>query len=227
MADPAAVARLRSAGLVAPMEEGGLALSSAGASALRRALAGGDFAAQHRDTRVLPLDEGAGVRPVLVNVAESPIAWLRSRSDKAGKPLIDEAAFAAGERLRADFTRGQMMPRVTANWGATVAQGRRSGDSGGMADIADAALAARLRVDRALAAVGPELAGVLLDVCCFLRGIEEVELTQDWPRRSGKLVLRLALAALARHYGLAATARGGAGAPIRHWGAEDYRPRAD
>jgi hypothetical protein len=39
------------------------------------------------------------------------------------------------------------------------------------------------------------------------------------------VVLSLALGALARHYGIAAEARGPARAKgLRHWGVEDYRP---
>ena len=128
--------------------------------------------------------------------------------------------FRAGERLRADYTRGQIMPRLGANWVASVSSGRRGGAGGG-ADLTDAVLGARQRVDNAIAAVGPELSGVLIDVCCFLKGLELVESERGWPVRSAKVVLKAALATLARHY-----------SPVKererpcvlHWGAADYRP---
>jgi hypothetical protein len=163
-----------------------------------------------------------------INLAESPISWLARRRDKDGQPLISEEEFNAGERLRADFWFPQMTPRVTANWDATAssASQRRSAPGTG-SDVQDSVIAAAERVRRALAAVGPELAGVLIDVCCHLKGLEEAERRAGWPQRCGKIVLRLALTSLARHYGLirgeAAGPRPAAGR-VRHWGAEGYRP---
>ena len=201
-------------------------LSQAGRAMVRRLLAGGnDFAAQHQPRERRTIEEEGGHASVLVDQGESPLAWLRSRKGRDGRPLIDDAAFQAGERLRSDFTRGQLMPRVTANWSAAVASGRRGG-AGGMAELTDAALSARLRVERALAGAGPEFSGLLVDFCCFLKGIEEIERERDWPKRSAKLVLQLALSALARHYGLASGAQGRASGPVRHWGAEDFKPKA-
>jgi hypothetical protein len=163
------------------------------------------------------------------NAAESPIAWLRRRKDRDGEAMISQAQFDAGERLRADFWFAQMTPRTTTNWSA-VSPGQRRRRSGAPlrsdADMRDNATAAGERVRRALSAVGPELAGVLIDVCCHLKGLEEAERAAGWPQRSGKIVLLLALTGLARHYGLvagtqAATPRS---APMRHWGSDDYRP---
>lgn len=81
----------------------------------------------------------------------------------------------------------------------------------------------------ALRAVGPELSGILIDVCCHARGIEETERQANWPQRSGKIVLQLALTRLARHYGLVRgegpeSARGGR---VSHWGTADFRPGVD
>jgi len=224
-ADADATAAAEARGLVA-RRDGGLALTRLGMAALRRHLAGADgFAAQHQARATVSLDDGRnGGTTVIRNEDESPLSRLRRVRGRDGAPLIGDPEYAAGERLRADFTRGQLMPRITSSWSAGVAGRRRGGGTGGMAEMSDAIVAARQRVDRALRAVGPDFAGLLLDVCCFLKGVEAVERERGWPVRSAKLVLRLALASLARHYGLAEEARGRAAAPIVHWGAEDYRP---
>jgi hypothetical protein len=161
------------------------------------------------------------------NLDESPLAWLKRRRGKDGAALISEPQLLAGERLRADFTFAQIAPRVTANWdpGLGACPGGRSGASGGAAEMSDNVLAARERVNRAPKAVGPELAGILIDVCCFLKGIEDAERSVGWPQRSGKVVLQIALSALARHYGIGEAREEGTTLPrSRHWGASDYRP---
>lgn len=225
VADPDTVHGLERRGLV-ERREGRLVITPLGIAALRRHLAGADgFAAQHQSRVKVGIEDRLGRASVTVNQDESPMSRLRRTKGRDGRPLIGMPEFTAGERLRADFTRGQLMPQVTANWTASVALHRRGDGGGGMADMTDAIVAARQRVDRALQAVGPDFSGILLDFCCFLKGIEEIERERSWPARSAKLVLRLALASLARHYGFGEVARGGsAGGRITHWGAEDYRP---
>jgi hypothetical protein len=159
-----------------------------------------------------------------VDLAESPLAWLASRRDRDGSPLIGASELAAGERFRLDYTRAGLMGRTTMNWDAFAGRAERGGGRGGAGLASDRAIDAGARVRRAIAALGPELAGVVIDVCCELIGLAEVERRHSWPQRSGKVVLRLALAALARHYGLDETATGRAGAPVGRWGSSDFRP---
>ena len=161
------------------------------------------------------------------NEAESPLAWLARRKGPDGRPFISLLQLAAGERLRADFTRAGLTPRVTANWIASIAQGRRSGSGEGAAAFTDLVIAAKERMARTLDAVGPEFAGLLLDVCCFLKGLETVERERRWPPRTARIVLTLALDRLARHYGIELEARGPAHACTRSWQAEGARPTMD
>jgi hypothetical protein len=179
------------------------------------------FRAQHLalGTRTVETPDGRRAT-VAVDEAESPLAWLARRKGRDGKPLIDSAQLMAGERLRADFTRAQMMPRVTANWTAPLTQGRGGGDTFGLS-APDAMIAARQRVRRAIDDVGPEFAGLLLDVCCFLKGLEDAERERAWPLRSAKVVLQLGLDRLARHYGYATQARGRSHPAVRIWLAPD------
>jgi hypothetical protein len=184
------------------------------------------FRRQHAGIARRPHRRGDPIAASYVNEAESPLVWLARRRDRNGKPFIDAAQLAAGERLRADFTRAGISPRVTANWIAPIAQARRSHESGDVA-FADVVLAAKQRLARTLDAIGPEFAGLLLDVCCFLKGLETVERERRWPPRAARIVLSLALDRLARHYGISAEARGPARARTRAWQAEGARPTMD
>lgn len=217
------VRELCSRGLLAEAEPGRYSASPALASWLtRRSVADLPFRRQHGALAKQRAPDPS-IGDVLVDLDESPVGALARARDRGGKPWLFPYAVAAAERLRRDFEIGQLRPRVTANWSASVATGRRSAD--GLADLTDMAVAARLRFDRAMRAVGPEMSGVLVDVCCFLKGVELVERERLWPARSAKLVLRLALEALARHYGISPQAEGrSSSAGVRHWGAKDYRP---
>jgi hypothetical protein len=199
-----------------------LLLTPEGRAARRRSAAPAQtdpFRAQHSPLARARLEEGAA--PALVNEGESPLAWLARRKDRNGRPFLAPEQVEAGERFRRDMTQAQLLQRVTANWEASAG---RAGGAGG-APVAEVAMDARRRLARAFDAVGPDLAGLLLDVCGYLKGLELVESERGWPHRSAKVVLKIALERLALHYGLAGEARGPAQARrLLHWGAEDYRP---
>ncbi|MBF9031548.1 helix-turn-helix domain-containing protein [Rhodobacterales bacterium HKCCE3408] len=158
------------------------------------------FQAQHRDWGEKPVaDEEGTVRRTRVNLAESPLAALARRAGRDGAPFLTPDLVQAGERLREDFERAQMGPRVGQNWDRFLTGGDRGGflsDSG----IAEGPRAARQRVSDALDDLGPGLADVVLRVCCFLEGLESAEKRLGWSARSGKVVLKIGLQRLARHY---------------------------
>ncbi|WP_417426627.1 DUF6456 domain-containing protein [Hoeflea sp.] len=178
--------------------ERGYVSAPGGRAALKRWLCDPEhaFQNQHRElsARTDP-DHGR----MMVNDCESPLAALARIKGRDGALFLSADLVEAGERLRADFTRGQLTPSVTRNW-EPLRTGRPSGVAGGIGEFTDAALSARQRVEAAITAVGPELSGVLLDACCFLKLLSEIERERQWPARSAKLMLRTALAALARHY---------------------------
>ncbi|MEG9883750.1 MAG: DUF6456 domain-containing protein [Hyphomicrobiales bacterium] len=212
---------------------GRLRLSSTGLAWYRRALAQRDgapniFASQHRIEATRLIDDGQTRKThVKTNETETPLGWLRRRKGPDGAPFINEAQYDAGERLRVDFTIAGMSAHVTSNWDKVIGSRRRAASRSNMAlDVHDRVLMARERLFAAFEAVGPELTGILVEVCCLANGLEAAERTLGWPQRSGKIVLKLALTSLARHYGLLKPPQGtpSRATSIRHWGMEGYRP---
>jgi hypothetical protein len=135
-------------------------------------------------------------RTVTVNLAESPLSWLRARGH------VDARQYEAGERLRADYETASLGPRVTMRWDAGPRAARRQGP-GEPIDPTLAQIAAKRRFDAAIAAAGPGLADILWRVVCAGEGLVASERALGWPARAGKLVLGLALDRVASHYGLA------------------------
>ena len=182
------------------------------------------FRGQHEQISSIEITDPQGLSQKVEAIdPESPLAWLMARKDKSGTPFLSDAHYAAGERLRLDYGRAALNPKMGMNWMATSDSRGICGRSVGEAH--DAALDARDRVNDALKAVGPELSGPLVDVCCYLKSVSSVEKARDWPARSGKLILKLSLEALARHYGMLKEARGpNHSGGIRHIGAADYQP---
>lgn len=178
------------------------------------------YRSQHMELAERQIVTELGRSNVIVDESESPLAWLARRRGRNGRALIEPHQLQADERLRGDFTCARLMPRTTSNWGSPIASGRR-GAGERAATATEAMIAARQRVHRALDAAGPEFGGLLLDVCCFLKRLEDIERERAWPVRSAKVVLQLALDRLARHYGFAEKARGRSHAPIRTWLADD------
>ncbi|UWQ16612.1 DUF6456 domain-containing protein [Jannaschia sp. M317] len=156
------------------------------------------FLTQHMEMgeRVIPGDRGA--ETLRVNLSESPLGMLARKKDRGGKPFLSMELVVAGERLREDFEKAQMGPRVGQNWDRFLTAGDRG--QMGASDPVGGPDAARKRVSDALRALGPGLGDVVLRVCCFLEGLEAAEKRMGWSARSGKIVLRIALQRLQAYY---------------------------
>ncbi|MFW2586813.1 DUF6456 domain-containing protein [Sagittula sp. SSi028] len=129
-------------------------------------------------------------------LAESPLTVLGRRRDKDGQPFLSDELIAAGERLREDFELAQIGPRVTQNWDQFLTNGVlgiKTPTEGGQT-------AAHERLQSALTDLGAGLGDVALRCCCYLEGLETAERQLGWSARSGKIVLRIALQRLRRHY---------------------------
>lgn len=129
-------------------------------------------------------------RSVTVNLAESPLAWLHARGH------LDERLFEAGERLRADYERAQLAPNVTMRWEPVRIKG---GADVGLSPT-ERQIAAKDRFHAAIAEAGRGLSDILWRVVCAGESLPDAEKGLDWPARSGKLVLRIALDRVAGFY---------------------------
>ncbi|MGB5836455.1 MAG: DUF6456 domain-containing protein [Albidovulum sp.] len=189
-------------------------ITTAGRAALKRLLAQDEvskthgfaeaqtpFGDQHRvwDERAVMEPGSRTPRRMRYNLAESPLAVLARRKEKDGQPFLASELVGAGERLREDFELAQLGPRVAQNWDRFLTAGDRGGFS---ADTSSAGGSgnARDRVAAALRDLGPGLGDMVLRCCCFLEGLEVAEKRMGWSARSGKIVLRIALQRLKRHY---------------------------
>ena len=204
----------------------GWVIGDNGLQALKRLLASFDpFIEQHQCRTIEQRNVNDVNQQVMINDRASPLGWLARRKDASGQPMISKAQFAAGERLAQDFQFAGMMPRITSSWSGLDSRGQQRSAALSGVMMSDNALAAKQRVRGAINEAGSDLADILLDICCFQIGLSQAEKTRGWPRRSGKIILRIALDRLADHYGMSSkNNRQRRDTSISHWGAEDYKP---
>ncbi|HEX6661045.1 MAG TPA: DUF6456 domain-containing protein [Sphingomicrobium sp.] len=127
---------------------------------------------------------------------ESPLGWLFVRG------FVTKRQYQAGERLRGDWERAQLSPRVTMAWDSAPVATGRSG-SAPQPDLNGAQIDARKRFEGGIAHAGPGLADILWRIVCAGEGMREAETALGWPARAGKLVLTLALDRIADYYRVA------------------------
>jgi hypothetical protein len=143
-----------------------------------------------------PQSKARTARSVTVNAVESPLGWLFARG------LVTQRQLDAGERLRADWERAQLAPRVTMSWSAAPVAPSR-GATASAPDLNGAQLDAKRRFNEAVAKAGPGLADILWRIVCAGEGMRDAETALGWPARAGKLVLTFALDRVADYYRIA------------------------
>ncbi|MFT5629616.1 MAG: hypothetical protein ACI82I_003172 [Gammaproteobacteria bacterium] len=178
-------------------------VTNSGRAALRRLTAQDENAASgFADTRaVMGSDdawdinaiEGEAGRSSRYQAFESPLVGLSRRRDRDGQPFLSRDLVVAGERLREDFELAKMGSQISTDAATFMASVPASGNPKGANDGHE-------RVQAALRDLGPGLSDVTFHCCCLLEGLENTEKSMGWSARSGKIVLRIALHRLKRHY---------------------------
>lgn len=130
------------------------------------------------------------IRSVTVNLGESPLGWLHAHGH------LEERLFDAGEKLRLDYERANLAPSITMRWSPV----RTKGSNPAGLTPTEQQVAARGRFDGAIAAAGKGLEDILWRVVCACETLTVAEKALEWPARSGKLVLKLALGRVADFY---------------------------
>jgi len=172
---------------------------------LRRAMVEADgFAAQHRQMAA------DGVR----NLADSPLARLAQAAGGEGAAFLEPHQVEAGERVRLWAEKARLSPRLTMSYSAAHVAGGSPGQRG---EIGDLAADARKRLNALWDTLPRDCAGVVMDVCVFEKGLQQIEQERGWPRRSAKLVLRIGLEQLAGQFRLAPVATGPGRGRQRGW----------
>lgn len=156
-------------------------------------------------------NDPAGVTPVHI-----PDVLERLANPRKGEAsLLARHDIAAAQKFQQDLERAGLRQRTTQSWSyasLVLKPGKHS--SAGQRSEPVAMLDARARVQAACVATGPELSGLLIDICLYDKSLAIAEQERGWPARSGKLAVALGLKALARHYGLDQIAEGVA-KPVR------------
>ncbi|SFQ54729.1 hypothetical protein SAMN05421853_10979 [Roseivivax halotolerans] len=126
--------------------------------------------------------------------SESPLTLLARRRMPDGTSFLSPDHVRAGVWMREDFELSGLSPREALRVLDEDAKGTEQ-------DLGRAGhAAARRRLVSSLRYLGPGLGDAALRCCCLLEGIETIEKHLGWSARSGKVVLRIALARLHSFY---------------------------
>jgi hypothetical protein len=146
---------------------------------------------------------------------EAPDAVLRLASSGQGEAFLAAHQVEAARRLALLFVRARLTQRMTMSYDPARIGGSRDGSRQG--ELADSALQARRLLDGLAGKMPRDCWSILVDICGFDKGLQEIEMERGWPRRSAKLVLRIGLDQLATVMGLSEFAEGKADRKLKGW----------
>ena len=147
---------------------------------------------------------------------DSPL--LRLAGSRGGEDaFLGLHHLAAADRLERMIARARLSPRLTMSYDAARLGGSGKGRGNSVEEMSDTAAEARQKLNRLAKALPADCWNVLFDVCGMGKGLQTVETEHQWPRRSAKLVLRVALDLLAHQFGLSPHVAGAAGGGTRGW----------
>ncbi|GKY87658.1 DUF6456 domain-containing protein [Sinisalibacter aestuarii] len=131
---------------------------------------------------------------------DAPYYVLSRRRRADGEAWLPPALIAAAARFRETWEIAQIGADATRAWAQMMAAGGRGRAGGAAPGAPTRRLEAEAELQAAMRVLGPDLAETLILGVCREEGMEDIENRLDFPARSGKIVLRIALRRLARHY---------------------------
>ncbi len=131
--------------------------------------------------------------------ADAPLHVLARRKRANGEAYLEPELVAAALRFRESYEIARMGGSLGTDWEGLVS-GRIDGGPAIPGGGSTRRLQAQESLSAAIKALGPDLAETVILGVCHENGMEDIESRLDFPARSCKIVLRIALRSLARHY---------------------------
>ncbi len=186
---------------------GRYSITAAGRAELNRQMAQAESQRAQEDVGPAAQGQGARAQTGRAAGAEAPLRVLARRKRGDGEAYLPRALVAAAERFHESFeiarVSGVLGEDLSPLLQGQIAVSPTAANAAG-ATTAQALSRGELALDhlsKAVRALGPDLAETVILAVCREWGMERVEEALDYPARSGKIVLRIALTTLARHYG--------------------------
>ncbi|MCF4097913.1 DUF6456 domain-containing protein [Maritalea mediterranea] len=133
-------------------------------------------------------------------VGNGQLNRLCDRKSVGGGRLTPDHILVAN-RLEHLIERAMLTPQITRNYEQlSLSLGQSRGY--GSADISDMAADARKQLAQLYQLLPTDCMNVLVDICGFAKGLQEIEASRNWPRRSAKLVVKIGLDQLGAIWGI-------------------------